>query len=191
MLFLHGAGERGDDLRLLLQYGPPRIANEDPDFPFVLIAPQCPLCRHWELRPLFDLLDHALANFRIDPERVVVTGVSMGGYGTWNLGMAAPDRFAAIAPVCGGGDINLAHRLRKVPIWAFHGEEDDIVSPIETIEMVEAVRSAGGYPRMTLYPKTGHDAWAQAYATPELYGWLLAQKASQLGSLLCSPQDPP
>ena len=177
MLFLHGAGERGSDLEKLRKYGPPRMVESDPDFPFILIAPQCPLGTHWSAAPLFALLDDAAARFRVDAARVVVTGVSMGGYGTWHLAAAAPERFAAIAPICGGGDRQSAARLKSLPIWAFHGAEDNIVPLSETLEMVEAVRAAGGEPRLTVYPGVAHDSWTDAYATPELFTWLLAQRA--------------
>jgi predicted peptidase len=133
MLFLHGAGERGSDLRKLRKYGPPRIVESTPDFPFILIAPQCPLASSWHTPPLFALLEDAQERFRVDLERVCVTGVSMGGYGTWQMAIEAPERFAAIAPICGGGVPRLAHRLRELPIWAFHGEEDDIVPLSETL----------------------------------------------------------
>jgi predicted peptidase len=177
MLFLHGAGERGSDLRKLRKYGPPRIVESDPDFPFLLIAPQCPSGTYWQAGPLLALLEDAMAHFRVDSTRVVLTGVSMGGYGTWQLAALAPERFAAIAPVCGGGNPHHAHRLKSLPIWAFHGEEDDIVPLSETLVMVEAVRAAGGEPRLTTYPGVAHDSWEPAYDTPELYEWLLAQRA--------------
>ena len=178
MLFLHGAGERGSDLGKLRKYGPPRIVESDPDFPFILIAPQCPIGTYWRPSPLLALLDDAATRFRIDLARVVVTGVSMGGYGTWELATLAPERFAAIAPICGGGDPRLAHRLKALPIWAFHGEEDDIVPASETLAMVAAIRAAGGEPRLTLYPGVAHDSWEPAYATAELYQWLLDQRAA-------------
>jgi predicted peptidase len=176
MLFLHGAGERGRDLQKLRKYGPPRLVESKPDFPFILIAPQCPLASSWHTPPLFALLDDAQERFRVDLERVCVTGVSMGGYGTWQMAIEAPERFAAIAPICGGGVPRLAHRLRELPIWAFHGEEDDIVPLSETLAMISAVRTAGGEPRLTTYPGVQHDSWTPAYATPELYTWLLAQR---------------
>lgn len=155
MLFLHGAGERGSDLRKLRKYGPPRLVENDPDFPFILIAPQCPIGTYWRPEPLLALLDDAAQRFRIDPTRVVVSGVSMGGYGTRQLAALAPERFAAIAPICGGGDPRTAHRLKTLPIWAFHGEEDDIVPLSETLVMIEAIRAAGGAPRLTTLPRRG------------------------------------
>jgi predicted peptidase len=177
MLFLHGAGERGSDLRTLRRYGPPRIVESDPDFPFILIAPQCPTGSYWRPAALLALLDDAAARYRIDPRRFVVTGVSMGGYGTWELATTAPARLAAIAPICGGGEPRRAPVLAGVSVWAFHGEEDDIVPVSETLEMIDAIRSAGGNPRVTIYPGVAHESWGAAYATAELYQWLLAQRA--------------
>jgi predicted peptidase len=179
MLFLHGAGERGSDLQKLRKYGPPRMVESDPDFPFILIAPQCGAASYWQPRPLFALLDDAQERFRVDLERVCVTGVSMGGYGTWQMAIEAPERFAAIAPICGGGEPQRAQRLRDLPIWAFHGEEDDIVPVSETLAMISAVRAAGGEPRLTIYPGVEHDSWTPAYATPELFTWMLVQRAGR------------
>ena len=176
MLFLHGAGERGSDLRKLRKYGPPRIVENDADFPFILIAPQCPAGTYWKTSPLLDLLDDAAQRFRVDSDRVIVTGVSMGGYGAWQLAAHAPERFAAIVPICGGGNPNWAERLKRLPIWAFHGDEDEVVPLRETTSMIEAIRAVGGEPRLTIYPGVAHDSWTAAYATPELYEWLLAQR---------------
>lgn len=176
MLFLHGAGERGSDLQKLRKYGPPQIVENDPDFPFILVAPQCSARGYWESRSLLELLDHVTGRLRVDQSRVYVTGVSMGGYGTWELAMESPARFAAIAPICGGGDPLRAWRLREMPIWAFHGEEDDIVPLSETLVMVEAVRRSGGDPRLTVFPGVAHDSWVPAYAMPELYQWLLEHR---------------
>ena len=107
---------------------------------------------------------------------MIVTGVSMGGYGTWQLAAHAPERFAAIAPICGGGNPAWAERLKRMPIWAFHGDEDEVVPLRETTSMIDAVRAVGGEPRLTIYPGVAHDSWTAAYATPELYEWLLAQR---------------
>jgi predicted peptidase len=176
MLFLHGAGERGSDPRKLRRYGPPRIVESDPDFLFILIAPQCPIGSYWRPGQLLALLDDAASRDRVDPRRIVVTGVSMGGYGTWALASAAPARFAAIAPICGGGEPRHARLLAGLPIWAFHGEKDDIVPVSETLEMIDAIRAAGGQPRVTIYPGVAHESWLAAYDTAELYEWLLAQR---------------
>jgi predicted peptidase len=121
------------------------------------------------------LLDHLGNNFSIDPTRVYLAGYSMGGYGAWSLAAAAPDRFAAIAPVSGGGDPNDAAKLSKLPIWAFHGAKDKVVPIDEDQKMVEAVRAAGGKPRLTIYSNRGHDACNITFARNDLYDWLLRQ----------------
>ena len=173
MLFLHGAGERGDDLNQITIYGPPKIAKKDKDFPFILVAPQCPADRWWSADELLGLLDEVTGRCAVDRDRVYVTGMSMGGFGTWALAAKAPRRFAAIAPICGGGDPATASRLKHVPVWAFHGAKDQTVPPRQSQQMVDAVRKAGGKARLTVYPEAGHDSWTKTYANPRLYAWLL------------------
>ena len=126
MMFLHGAGERGSDLNLVKKHGPPRLIAEGRSFPFIIVAPQCPLERTWEPWLLTVLLDQITAAHAVDEDRVYVTGLSMGGFGTWGLATHAPDRFAAIAPICGGGYPYLGFRLRRLPVWAFHGALDEV-----------------------------------------------------------------
>lgn len=178
MLFLHGAGERGTDLELVKVNGPPKIVEHQNDFPFVVISPQCCVGDDWRYawqpEPLIQLIDHALGECRVDPARVYATGISMGGYGAWRLAAAHPDRFAAIAPICGGGDPRRAARLAPVPIWAFHGAKDDIVPLSESEEMVRAVLAAGGDAKLTVYPNAGHDSWTETYENEDLYDWLLS-----------------
>jgi predicted peptidase len=180
VLFLHGAGERGHDLDAVKRHGLARALEEDPTerFPFVAISPQCPPGTWWtgHLEALDALLEHATRRHRIDPDRVYVTGLSMGGYGTWALAIAFPTRFAAVVPVCGGGEPERAYRIAHLPAWVFHGALDDIVPLSESEAMVEALRRAGGAPRFTVYPDGGHDSWTATFANPELYRWLLAQR---------------
>ena len=178
VLFLHGAGERGSDLDLAALYGPPMLADRGREFPFILVTPQCPESSQWvvEATTLSVLLDEAIAEYRGDPARVYVTGLSMGGFGTWSLAARYPERFAAIAPICGGLWKQSAASIRQVPVWAFHGEQDDTV-PIEfTEQAVEELESLGADVRFTRYPDAGHDSWTRAYETPELYDWLLSQR---------------
>jgi predicted peptidase len=184
LLFLHGSGERGRRLSLVAKHGPPKIVRERREFPFLMVAPQCPAGQVWSNDVVMALLDEVLARYRIDPRRVYLTGLSLGGYGTWSLASAHPERWAAVAPICGGGDptaVLLAEgarlrALRKLPIWAFHGGRDDVVKLEESQRMVSAFQAVGGTPRLTIYPEAGHDSWTAAYNDPALYAWLLEQK---------------
>ena len=184
MLFLHGAGERGSDLELVARHGPPKLVRQGHSFPFLIVAPQCPKGRIWDNNTLLALLDHILHTYRVDPKRVYLTGLSMGGFGTWSLGLAHPERFAAIVPICGGGNpISIflaggrwAEELRRLPVWAFHGAKDPIVPVQQSKQMVQALRRLGNtHVRLTIYPEAGHDAWTQTSDNPPLYKWLLQQ----------------
>ncbi len=175
LLFLHGAGERGSDLNRVKIHGPAKLAAAGRDFPFILVAPQCPAEVWWDPEALTALLDDLNERYAVDPRRVYLTGLSMGGYGTWDLAIRQPDRFAAIAPICGGGIPFLAARhLKDLPTWVFHGAKDQVVPISESERMVDALKAAGGNVRFTVYPEAGHDSWTQAYNNPELYDWLLS-----------------
>jgi len=185
ILFLHGAGERGEDLSLVKRHGPPRIVESDPEFPFILVSPQCPADRTWSNSELNGLLDEVIAMYRVDTNRVYLTGLSMGGYGTWSLGLAYPERFAAIAPICGGGEwisVLLASEsnqqaLQSLPIWAFHGGRDPVVPLEESERMVDAVKRVGAKDvKLTVYPEAGHDAWTETYDNPLFFQWLLQRR---------------
>jgi len=176
LLFLHGAGERGRDLDLVKKHGPPRLIAEGHDLPFIVVSPQCPSRRWWADDVLAALLDDVIAHHRVDEQRVYLTGLSMGGYGTWSLACEHPERFAAIAPICGGGNRLLAHKLKDVPVWAFHGAQDDVVPLAETEKMVKAVEASGGKVKLTVYPHAGHDSWTATYANPKLTKWLLRHR---------------
>jgi predicted peptidase len=185
MLFLHGAGERGSDLQLVTKHGPPKLVKHRPDFPFILVSPQCPAGQTWDNDVLLALLDEVLETYRVDPRRVYLTGLSMGGYGTWSLGLAHPERFAAIVPICGGGDPIKAflgsrdhqQALRSLGVWAFHGAKDSVVSVQESERMVSALRRVGCQDvQLTVYPEANHDSWTQTYENPQLYDWLLAHQ---------------
>lgn len=175
ILFLHGMGERGSDLELLKLHGLPRRLAAGDDFPFIIASPQCPITSVWpeQITPLGALLDHLLANYNIDAKRVYLTGLSMGGYGTWYLAASTPERFAAIAPICGGGIRWMGQRLKDTPAWVFHGDADDVVSLSESEKMVKALEVAGGDVKFTVYPDVGHDSWTKTYDNPELYEWFL------------------
>jgi predicted peptidase len=117
-----------------------------------------------------------IAQYAVDEERVYVTGLSMGGFGTWSLAQAHPERFAAIAPICGGGNPELAGNLRHVPVWAFHGAKDNVVPLSASQEMVDALKAIGADVKFTIYPEAYHDAWTETYENPQLYEWLLQHK---------------
>lgn len=182
ILFLHGGGERGDDLEMVKQHGIPRI-TETRDLPFVVLSPQCPLNRWWGdyLFALDDLLSSAIDRLAVDPRRVYLTGLSMGGYGTWELAVEYPQRFAAIAPICGGGHwshmiYQRIQAIRHVPVWAFHGAKDRVVPPRDAKWLVKELQKAGGDARLTIYPEVGHDSWTQTYENPALYEWFLSHQ---------------
>jgi predicted peptidase len=175
MLFLHGSGESGTNLAKVKTHGPPKIVESKPDFPFILVSPQS-AGRGWNDDTLNALLDRVIRKYRVDKHRVYLTGLSMGGYGTWSLAAAHPEKFAAIVPICGGGNPADAKQLAALPIWVFHGAKDRTVPVQRSQEMVEAIRAAGGNVKFTEYPEAGHDCWTETYDNPELYNWLLAQK---------------
>ncbi len=176
MLFLHGAGERGDDLDRVTFHGPPKIVKTKTDFPFVVVSPQCPKGTWWKTDRLVPLLDHVIDKYKVDADRVVVTGLSMGGFGSWGLAGKCPERWAAVVPICGGGDPEQAEKMKDLAIWNFHGAKDRVVPIGRSEAMVNAVRDAGGQVKFTVYPEAGHNSWTQAYSTPELYEWMLEQR---------------
>ena len=177
VLFLHGSGERGTDLEVVKKHGPPKLVAQGKEFPFILVSPQCPPEQWWDPYVLGGLLDEVQNKYHVDPDRVYCTGLSMGGFGTWDLARAYPGRFAAVVPVCGGGDPMFARSLAHTPVWAFHGEDDPVVPIHRTEEMVDAVKKTGNPEvKFTHYPKVGHDSWVKAYDDPELYEWLLSHK---------------
>jgi predicted peptidase len=179
VLFLHGAGERGSDLERVKLHGPPKLIAAGRQIPAIVVSPQCPTDSWWTSHEddLLLLLDDLVARLNVDESRVYLTGLSMGGYGTWALAAAEPQRFAAAVPVCGGGQRILARRLRELPIWAFHGDADPVVPMRESVDMVEAIRGAGGSEaRLTVYPDLGHDAWTATYDDPAMWEWLFAQR---------------
>lgn len=176
IVFLHGSGERGDDIARVKVHGPPKIVEKQPVFPFITASPLLPAEQDWNIAKLDAIVDHLSERLRIDPARIYLTGLSRGGHATWRWGAAEPGRFAAIVPVSGRGDPSQACKLKNTPVWAFHGDRDDIVTPFGSFAMVEAIRSCGGKPpRLTIYPDTGHDAWTPTYDDPALYEWLLEQ----------------
>lgn len=177
MLFLHGMGERGENRDLVLFHGPPKLIKAGEKFPFILVSPQLSLdYKRWRVQDLTKLLDHIEKEYAVDADRVYVTGLSMGGMGTWALGIAHPERFAALAPICGGGDASLVGKLKEVPIWTFHGTEDKAVPFSQSQAMVDTLKIAKGNVRFTVYEGVGHNSWEETYNNKELYQWLLEQK---------------
>ena len=198
VLFLHGAGERGDDNRKQLVNGTAGFSSDDvmDRHPCFVVAPQCPEDVQWvdtdwsadshampelptqSLRLALELVDSLQGEFSIDRDRIYVTGLSMGGFGTWDAIQRHPERFAAAVPVCGGGDTAYAEHIAKLPIWAFHGDIDPVVKVERSRDMIAAIKDAGGAPRYTEFPGVSHDSWTTAYANPDLYAWLFAQTRS-------------
>ena len=196
VLFLHGSGERGTDNKAQTKHGvlPILEGAEKLGQPVFLIAPQCPLGRWWspaktEKRPtaevdkadslldaILALVDESATKYPVDPKRFYVTGLSMGGFATWDLLGRAPDRIAAAIPICGGGDPSLVARFKDVPIWAFHGEKDASVPAKRTHEMIAALENAGGKPKSTFYPEVNHDSWTRTYSDPMVLRWMLDQR---------------
>lgn len=173
LLFLHGAGERGDDLELVKTHGPAKLVEQGKEFPFVIVSPQCPKNQRWNPTDLIALLDHIIANYKIDEKRIYVTGLSMGGNGTWKLAAEIPNRIAAIIPICGWGDPFAAMMMGKLPAWVFHGAKDVVVPLKSSEEMVEVMKRNGGEIKFTVYPEANHDSWTETYNNPEIYEWLL------------------
>lgn len=177
IIFLHGSGERGSDLNKVKAWGPPAIAEKDPAFPFMVVSPQAPEGEWWHARLLKGMIDEVLAKYNVDRSRVYLTGLSMGGYGAWDLAMNYPGYFAAIAPICGGGNTIRIGQLKNVPAWVFHGKKDDAVPEQESARMVAALRAAGGDVKYSVLPDTGHvDAWVYAYGDAGLFDWFLEHR---------------
>ncbi len=176
MLFLHGAGERGDNLEAVKKHGPAKLIAAGQEFPMIVVAPQCPNGRWWEPMGLTALLDEIVERYKVDRARIYVTGLSMGGFGTWSLAAFSPDRFAAIAPICGGGEPYWARAIGHLPVWIFHGAKDSVVPLARSEQMHQAMKKQGADVRLTVYPEASHDSWTATYANPQLYEWLLQQQ---------------
>lgn len=180
LVFLHGAGESGSDLEKVKIHGPPKlIAAGGFAHPCIVVSPQCP-GRGWNTDMVAALIDDLCRSYRVDEDRIYLTGLSMGGFGTWALAASRPERFAAIAPICGGGNPADAVKLRGLPIWVFHGAKDAVVPLDASRAMVAALEALGQTDtvRFTVYPEVGHDSWTATYDDPAFYEWLFAQKRS-------------
>lgn len=196
VLFLHGAGERGSDNKAQLTWGVWRFVEDSvqQNHPSIVVAPQAPKDSYWgnanwreestrlmekpaeSLILVMEMLEQIHQAYPVDANRLYVTGLSMGGFGTWNLIIRYPDKFAAAAPVCGGGDVTKAHRIAHMPIWNFHGTVDDVVPPELSRDMIAAIRYAGGKPGYSEYPDVDHFSWIPAYNEPSLVNWLFSHR---------------
>jgi predicted peptidase len=176
IVFLHGAGERGDKIERVASHGPPKIVKKKKDFPFIVLSPQCAKGKWWKAEILVKLIDEIIAKHPVDPDRVYLTGLSMGGYGSWELSTKYPDRFAAVAPICGGGKPETVASIKHLPIWVFHGAKDNVVPLKRSQEMVDALKRIGGNVRFTIYPDANHNSWTKSYDNPELYEWFLEHR---------------
>jgi len=174
IVFLHGSGERGSDLEKVKAWGPPAIVEKNPDFPFIVISPQCPEGQWWNIFLLKGMIDDVLAKYNVDKSRVYLTGLSMGGFGAWELATTFPDYFAAVAPICGGGNPLLVSKLKNTPVWVFHGKKDTSVPEQQSAIMVDALKKIGADVEYTVLPEGGHsDAWIYAYDKAGLFDWFL------------------
>lgn len=176
LIFLHGMGERGADLNKIKVHGPPSFLNQKTDFPFICISPQCPDEMYWNEELLLPFYEEIIAKYPIDKSRIYLTGLSMGGFGTWASIIAKPDLFAAAAPICGGGDPSKVDAIKAMPIWVFHGAKDDVVPLFRSEEMVNRLKKLGSKVKFTIYPEAFHNSWTETYNNPELYEWFLSHQ---------------
>ncbi|MDP3073570.1 MAG: prolyl oligopeptidase family serine peptidase [Opitutaceae bacterium] len=193
LVFLHGSGERGSDPWLVAKHGPAKLLRESPLSPagralaenFIVVSPQCPANTWWDDDAIGALLDEIAAKHRVDAKRIYLTGLSMGGFGTWSYAIKHPGRFAAIVPICGGGEPGMVRRMARLRknelttlgVWVFHGAKDPTVLLDESQQMVDALKKAGVPDvQFTIYPEAKHDSWTESYANPELYAWLLRHR---------------
>ncbi|WP_269539526.1 dienelactone hydrolase family protein [Cerasicoccus fimbriatus] len=179
MIFLHGSGERGNDLAKVARHGPLKHVRDGKEFPMIIVAPQCPHGHSWEVETLNAFYDDMIEKYRVDPNRVYLTGLSLGGHGTWTWAANNPERFAAIAPVCGWGPDVDYQVLSDMPIWAFHGSEDQAVKLERGQKAITAVSESGGNPEFTVYEGVGHNSWDPAYNNDALYDWMLSHSLKE------------
>jgi predicted peptidase len=201
VIFLHGAGERGNDNDVQVKHITELFLSEKnrTKFPCYVIAPQCPKGEYWArydgeidkmrlrknpttpMKLVIELIDQVCNKYAIDKSRIYITGLSMGGFGTWDLIARFPDKFAAAVPICGGGDAHLAGQIKHIPLWAFHGSKDNIVAPQHSRKMIQALQALAALPGYTEYPDVEHNSWEYAYREPMLLEWLFKQKKHHIG----------
>lgn len=195
VIFLHGAGERGDDNTAQLRHGTADFckAKWREKYPCYVVAPQCPTGKKWvdvdwsaethampektseTMLLVLELADTMIRDSAVNDNRIYLTGLSMGGYGTWDTLARRPHFFAAAVPICGGGDPKTAASFAHVPLWCFHGEKDNVVRVSRSRDMIEALKAAGGTPKYTEYPGVTHNSWTATYSDPELFEWMFSQ----------------
>lgn len=173
MIYLHGASYRNKEMEDIKQNVPIENIKQNGDLPFIVIAPKCPSGQRWSTYHLKLLLDEAIKKYPIDESRIYMTGMSLGGFGTWEFACRYPERLAAAAPVCGGGKPDQAAAMKNVPVWAFHGDRDSVVPYRRTKSMVEALERVGGNVKFTCLPGQGHNIGSKVYSNHELYDWML------------------
>lgn len=175
IVYLHGAGERGEPFEKVYRHSLPRYIQAGESFPAVILVPQCPGRVVWNniVFGLKELIDSVIREYRIDPRRVSITGQSMGGFGTWEMGLTYSNFFSCMAPVCGGGMAWRCCNLINTPVWAFHGDADEVVPLSASLEMVDAVNRAGGEARLTILHGVGHDGWDFIFHETDLVHWLI------------------
>ena len=180
IIMLHGAGERGDDYAKLSTHGVAKYIEQGRNIPAVVIAPQCPEEYIWNhlTVELKELIDFVISEYNVDKNKVSITGLSMGGYGTWEMGMSYPGFFSALAPVCGGGVSWRAYVIGKTPVWAFHGDSDNVVPINNSYEMCDRLKAAGGNVKLTVFHGVQHNSWEPAYEETKLIEWLIESKKS-------------
>ncbi len=189
VLFLHGSGERGNDLEKVKINGLPKLVEAGKKFPFILVSPQAPANEGWDSKDLMRLMRSLQKKYRIDEDRLYLTGLSMGGFGSWDMAIKYPGLFAAVIPVCGGGDSSKVWLMRNTPTWVFHGAKDDAVPLKASQEMVDALRHHNPAVKFTVYPDAGHDSWTAAYNTDSLYTWMLSQKKFKYSQITVAKED--
>ena len=181
ILFLHGSGETKGGAKMPVEVGlGPVIKKDEKSFPFLVVIPQCEK-RPWtagsgDAKRALAMLDATMKEYKTDPKRVILTGLSMGGNGTWTIAAEQPEKWAAIVPICGWGNPKDAEKIKDIPCWCFHGDKDTAVKVERSQEMIEALKKAGGKPKYTEYPGVGHNSWDAAYADKDLWKWLAEQK---------------
>lgn len=178
VVFLHGAGERGTKVEQVMRHGPPKLIAAGKPIPAIVISPQCQPGQIWNPHAVHALTKHIMESHRVDADRVYLTGLSMGGFGTWETAMEYSETYAALVPICGGAGVRfvMAEKIKHIPVWIFHGEKDAVVEPAFSKRMNDVLTKLGAQPKLTLYPDAGHDAWTATYDNQAMWDWLFQQK---------------